>query len=80
VATLSNPTLYNDSRLQAYGWCTFCIELLCGVVLMLWYVLYLAETMTLQGVTRLEKFAASPLSDPVDRSGESSSACPDQVV
>ena len=31
MATLSNPTLYSDSRLHACGWRTFCIELLCGV-------------------------------------------------
>lgn len=80
MATLSNPTLYSDSRLHAYGWRTFCIELLCGVVLILWYVLYLAETITLQGVTRLEKFATSPPSDPVNRSGANNSSCQDQGI
>lgn len=51
--------IYSQSQLRAYGWRAFCVEFLCGIVAIAWYLLALAETITLRGLTRLEK-AADP--------------------
>jgi hypothetical protein len=56
MATASRSILYRGSKLQLYGWRTFCIEFLYGLFVILWYVLYLAEKITLLGVTRLDSF------------------------
>ena len=49
----------------------FCVEFLCGLVLIMWYLLALAERATLRGLGRLEKLAAPP---PHDVSGGSVSS------
>jgi hypothetical protein len=54
----NNSNLYSPSKLQAYGWRVFCVEFLCGVVALVWYLLSLAERTALGGLTRLEKLAA----------------------
>ena len=59
----SKSHFHSQSELQAYGWRTFCVELMCGMVAIAWYLLSLAEKTTLRGLTRLEQFAASGSGD-----------------
>jgi hypothetical protein len=58
VATSFKSNFYSQSQLQVYGWRALCIEFLCGVVAIVWYVLALAELTVFRGLTRLEKLAA----------------------
>jgi hypothetical protein len=62
----SKTTVCSQSQLQAYGWQTFCIEFLCGLVLIFWYLLAIVERATLRGLGRLEKLAAPPPHDVSD--------------
>jgi hypothetical protein len=66
VVTSSQSHFPSHTQLQAYGWRAFCIEFLCGIVAITWYLLFLAEKTTLRGLTRLERFASPP---PEDLSG-----------
>ena len=63
------PDSYSRSQLQTYGWRAFCVEFLCGTLVVAWYLLSLAERTTLRGLTQLEKFAA-PSSDDLSGYGE----------
>ena len=55
--------LHSQSKPPTYGWGVICVELLCGIVAIVWYVIAFAERTTLRTLTRLEKFAASLLGD-----------------
>jgi hypothetical protein len=59
----NNSNLCSPSKLQAHGWRVFCVEFLCGVVALVWYLLSLAERIALGGLTRLERLAAPPSDD-----------------
>lgn len=64
MAMASDPSnFYVPSQLHAYGWRAFCVEFLCGTLAVVWYLLSLAEGITLRGLTRLEKLAAPPADD-----------------
>ena len=51
-----NCSFDRRSQLQDYGWNTFCVEFLCGIVTIVWYLLALAERNTLRMVTHLQSF------------------------
>jgi hypothetical protein len=61
--TSNNSDLYSQSKLQAYGWRVFCVELLYGVLAVAWYMLSLAERAALGALTRLERLAVPPSDD-----------------
>jgi hypothetical protein len=69
VEKLSKSTFYGQSQLQAYGWRAFCVESLCGVIAIVWYLFFLAERTTLRMLTRLEKLASHRVGDlsPIER-------------
>lgn len=54
----SQYTVTSQSRLQEYGWRTFCFEFLYGIVVIMWYLLALAEMAIFKVLTRLGKSAA----------------------
>lgn len=61
MPTASNQSsFYLGSQMQACGWRAFCIEFICGSLAVLWYLLYLAEGITLRRLSQLEKLAAPP--------------------
>ena len=63
MATSSEHNSQSHSALEAYGWRTFCVEILYGTVAVAWYVLFLAEKTALRGLTRLERLATPPSDD-----------------
>jgi hypothetical protein len=69
MATASKSNPYSRSQLEAYGWRAFWFEFLSGIVTVTWYLLFLAETTTLKGLTRLDKFAAPAFDDLSDDGG-----------
>ena len=63
----SKSNFYAKSKLQVYGWRTILVEFLCCMVVVTWYLLFLAERITLRALTRLEKLA--PQDDTLSRYG-----------
>lgn len=63
----SKSNFYAKSKLQVSGWSTILVEFLCGMVVVIWYFLFLAERITLRALTRLEKLA--PQDDNLSRHG-----------
>jgi hypothetical protein len=59
MAASSQSDFSLQPNLQSYGWQAFCVEFLCGIIVVMWYLLYLAEKTTLRGLNRLETFATS---------------------
>lgn len=64
MATSTKTTFHSYTGLQEYGWRAFCIELLYGIIVITWYLLFLAEKTMLRGLTRLETFSTSPRDSP----------------
>jgi hypothetical protein len=54
--SLNSPS---QSQTAASEWRVFLVDFLCGLVAVLWYILYLAEKVAYQGLARLERLAAS---------------------
>lgn len=54
----SQCTFTSQSQRHVYSWRTFCIEFLYGVVVVLWYLLALAEMTVFKGLSGLEKSTA----------------------
>ena len=59
MAASSQSDFSLQPNLQSYGWQAFSVEFLCGIVVIMWYLLYLAEKTTLRGLNRLETSATS---------------------
>ena len=67
MAIASNrPNSYSRSQLQAYRWRTFCVDCLCGMLVVVWYLLSVAERTTLRGLTQLDKVAGPSADDLLD--------------
>jgi len=70
VAMPSNgSSSFPQSQTQAYGWRTFLLEFLYGLLAIAWYLLLLAESSVRRGLTWLARLSDLPSDAPSEKSG-----------